>query len=238
MDRLCASKPLRLVQDKEPLHQVSGLWRCPAPSCAQPIEVSFLDALDCLVSADGFFRGVEGVRAGEQDVEHNAHGPQVCGEASPLMEVDLGCRVREGAPQFHAPGRGVAQLHGCPEVAELHGVPLPGPRPAEEQEVLRLEVAVHDAAKVQVVHRPEHLAVEPLRLRLAQAPLAPLPAGAHQAVEELAPAAELHDHAQALALLLKPLMHPHDVRVLQRGQHRALVVETRLLRGGRLRVVC
>mmetsp|Transcript_114833 Transcript_114833/g.278751 ORF Transcript_114833/g.278751 Transcript_114833/m.278751 type:complete len:254 (+) Transcript_114833:448-1209(+) len=92
-----------------------------------------------------------------------------------------------------------------------------------DEQVLGLEVAIQDLARVQVVERVEHT-------RGVEASVADLDGatGALQAVEQLAALNQFEQHVQAM-LVLVGLEHLQDERVADRLQDALLVHDVRLL---------
>jgi hypothetical protein len=105
----------------------------------------------------------EGRRADEHLVGQDAHGVEV----GPVIQVGVGRRLLRrhvrGRPHHEAgrgdrgAARGVVQRLRDPEVGHL-GVG------ADEQDVLRLDVAVDDAQAVGVAQRVDHVAQDPERV--------------------------------------------------------------------------
>ena len=162
---------------------------------------------------------------GEQLVEHRAQRVDVGRRGDRLAAHLLRARVlrREQAhPRARRrlpPGGGVEEL-GDAEVEEL-GLALD-----RDQDVARLEVAVHDELLVGVGHRGAHLAEElHPRRHVEAARLGPLGDGRADDV--------LHHEVGEPLLGAPPVEEPHDARVLQRGQDLPLVAEARHGLGGR-----
>ena len=99
-----------------------------------------------------------------------------------------------------------------PEVREAHVAPR------VEQQVLRLEVAVDDAALVAVVHRLDRLHKVARRLRLAQPP------AALDVRAEVAVRGALHDEV-VVGLRVDDLVQPDDVLVLRLLEDANLAVD-------------
>mmetsp|Transcript_62108 Transcript_62108/g.178170 ORF Transcript_62108/g.178170 Transcript_62108/m.178170 type:complete len:454 (+) Transcript_62108:171-1532(+) len=154
---------------------------------------------------------------GHQCVQHAAHGPDVGLRvvARALKHLwgdvlDRAAHLRELLARLHARRE--------PEVDKLDGLPVL----LVEHDVLRLEVAMHHAARMQVRHGAQDLRRDARGARLVQAP------GSHHAVEELATPKLLGDQVNVLLRLVHGL-EPHELRVLHGGVHVDLPREVRPL---------
>jgi hypothetical protein len=115
---------------------------------------------------------------------------------------------------------------GEPKVGHQHGRMVGR---VAEQQVLRLEVAVHNFVFVHVDHRLEHL------LHQLRGALLGVVLKRHDAIKQLAALDEVHDQVH-LGLRLPAVAQTHDVRVVERlhdanlleHQFHAIVAELRL----------
>lgn len=132
--------------------------------------------------------------------------------------VDLRSSVRQGPNLVCGSWHSIAELNGGPKVTELdRGRPL-------KQKIFRLDVSVHDALRVQVIDRIQHLPEEVPRHALAQAAYVLGPVS-EDVLEEVAALTELQDDVQR-GTLDESLQHLHHVRVLQLCEDQALRLET------------
>mmetsp|Transcript_154109 Transcript_154109/g.493992 ORF Transcript_154109/g.493992 Transcript_154109/m.493992 type:complete len:450 (+) Transcript_154109:179-1528(+) len=154
---------------------------------------------------------------GHQCVQHAAHGPDVGLRVVARALKHLWGNVLDGAAHL---GELLARLHARsePEVDKLDGLPVL----LVEHDVLRLEVAMHHAARMQVRHGAQDLRRDARGAGLVQAP------GSHHAVEELA-APKLLGYQVNLLLRLVHGLEPHELRVLHGGVHVDLPREVRPL---------
>mmetsp|Transcript_5375 Transcript_5375/g.16621 ORF Transcript_5375/g.16621 Transcript_5375/m.16621 type:complete len:297 (+) Transcript_5375:805-1695(+) len=223
---LRASQALLFLKHQEVSHEILRFSRCLQPGCTLLLEVSGANAPDDLLSEAVPPSHAEGVCASDQDVEHNTERPSVCRKCSPLVSIDLWRRVGERADVVHTPRPCVAQAGGCTKVTELQCVFLRRAPFAEQEEVLGLQVAMHDALGVQVADCPKHLPKEDPRLELVEAAAS---GGTHplgQAPVKLTATAELKDDVQGPPVL-EAFVHPDNVWMLEGRQHHGLFMEAR-----------
>mmetsp|Transcript_67244 Transcript_67244/g.196597 ORF Transcript_67244/g.196597 Transcript_67244/m.196597 type:complete len:214 (-) Transcript_67244:576-1217(-) len=209
---LSAREPSGLVHHQEPADEVLRLPRRVQPCLPCPVVVPRLDPAHGLpprlVAGDA-----EGAGAHEEHVEAGAQGPGVGQDRRPPPLIDFGGCVGQGADALHGPRLLGAEDDCGAKVAELDDVSVGRARLAQKQEVLCLDISVHDVAGVEVANGIEHLPEEHPPHLLAQAPAL---AGAHllrDALVELAAPAELEDYPK-VALVLEALVHPYQVRML------------------------
>ncbi len=164
--------------------------------------------------------GEEHRAAREALEEHAAEGEDVGARVDVAGAASLLGRHVAGRAHGDA-GAGVdAVPDGEPRDAEIEDLHVEGP-PADEEEVLRLHVAVDDAARVR---RAERLR-RPLRQRDAGRDPEPLALGAGEVGAEIL-ALEPLDRQPSLAVAVAPVGHvAHDRRVLELGQHLGLALE-------------
>mmetsp|Transcript_70945 Transcript_70945/g.200242 ORF Transcript_70945/g.200242 Transcript_70945/m.200242 type:complete len:400 (+) Transcript_70945:52-1251(+) len=220
LERLVHAGAVPRLDGHEPAHEALRLGRHGLPLAGVELEAPPEDLLvEPLL--------LEGGGAAEQDVEDHAEAPHV-----DLLPVPHGV---PNPPQLGAPARGdhlgrevvrgaaegpaVACLHVLPrqpEVRDLgvHRASVLG----RQQDVVGLEVAVHDAPRVQVGHRLAESAEEPAGLRLGEA------AACHDALEKVAPRDELH-HEVEVRVRLEPAVELDDPRVLEAREHLGLAAE-------------
>mmetsp|Transcript_278 Transcript_278/g.868 ORF Transcript_278/g.868 Transcript_278/m.868 type:complete len:597 (-) Transcript_278:1548-3338(-) len=147
--------------------------------------------------------GVEGHVAAEQDVGHHAQRPHVHRSAVGLVLHDLGREVVWGARQ-RAEGLARAAVHREAEVGDLHGGV--GAR-VLEQDVLGLDVPMHDAVLVEVADGVEQ------DVHCAGSLLLREPGLRNHAVEQLAALAELGDEVEVRGVVVEEGHEAHDVGV-------------------------
>mmetsp|Transcript_54213 Transcript_54213/g.162327 ORF Transcript_54213/g.162327 Transcript_54213/m.162327 type:complete len:256 (+) Transcript_54213:697-1464(+) len=162
----------------------------------------------------------EGGVSDEEDVDYDPHGPQVHGLIVGMILEDLGGDVRGGA----APrDEGVGGVHplGESEVSHLDvGVILP----ADQEEILRLEVPMGDAAIVHVGHRvQQHLGQIP-GVQFSVVILL------HDPIEDVPPVEQFHHHVEEVLLLVK-IVEGHDVSMLEGLEYGDLVEELGVVLG-------
>jgi hypothetical protein len=92
---------------------------------------------------------------------------------------------------------------GEPEVGGLEGCVL---RLVRQQEILGLEVPVHDPQLVALLDDPHDDSCQAGRSALAVVPLS------DDAVKQLPPGAHLHDQVHVLQVLIRALLESHEVR--------------------------
>jgi len=98
--------------------------------------------------------------AGQQLVEHGAEGIHIGGGGHRATEKLLGRRVLRGhqplaGTRRHDLGRSLGEQLGDPEIEQLHAAR------SVDEDVARLEIAVHDQVAVEVAHRIDYLEKEP-----------------------------------------------------------------------------
>lgn len=159
----------------------------------------------------------EGVPVGEKLVEEDAERPDVAGGRDPLAAELLGRRVARRQEPIGGPGRvpvgplGVEDLRD-PEVEELrHAV-------GGDEDVPRLQVAVHEEPLMGVVHRGADVAEEGEACRdVEDAPAAVL--------EDVDAVDVLHDEVGEPLRRGADVQEPRDVRVVEGGKDPALGAE-------------
>ena len=201
------------VHGQQRVDEVLGLVGDLAPEVVVELVDAGLDALvELLVVVV-----VEGRVAAEQDVREHADGPHVDLLAVGLAVQDLRRDVaRRAAELVEAPR--ARELRREPEVAELDRRVVVV---RHAQQILGLEVAVHDAQVVAVLDRLEQDQDQVPRLLLAVELLL------GDALEELAALDEVH-HQIKHRRLVEERVQLHDVRVVQ------LLQDVHLLEQGRL----
>mmetsp|Transcript_31688 Transcript_31688/g.94138 ORF Transcript_31688/g.94138 Transcript_31688/m.94138 type:complete len:283 (+) Transcript_31688:436-1284(+) len=159
-------------------------------------------------------RGVEGDTIRGHLVQDAAHGPDVGTPVVGLPEADLGAQVVGCADlRLCASRRALHDLRDA-EVTDLDVVAL------GEEEVARLEVAMDDVHVVDVLQREDCLS-EPAEHQILREVRAVLPVLLDPG-GEVPTFAVVHGDAEP-AVFVEALAVPDDVRVLQRGQHLALL---------------
>ncbi|GIX65410.1 ABC transporter ATP-binding protein, putative [Babesia caballi] len=203
LQRLGGGDALRRVEGDHATDEVLGALRDLAPLRHVEGELARLHLLD----DRRLVRAVEGREAAQQNVQDHADGPDVALVVVHALE-HLGRNVVRRADLLLHLGVDVAVRREAkvndPDVG-VDGLGL-------EQQVLRLEVAVHDVLPVHVVDAAQHLLDDFGRVLLREA------LAAHYLVEQLASRVELRDEVVVL-FVLEELEDLHDVRVVQRLEH-------------------
>jgi hypothetical protein len=170
--------------------------------------------------------GLERALAGEHLEEDRAHRVEVGAAVDRLAQRLLGRHVRRRAEHHAARGQlhvaegvgGVADELDHAEVEQLDVlVLLPGLAAQGQHDVLRLEIAVDQAARVGVAERLDDLAGQDERAAHAQRALA-------ERVAQRATAHQLHDHEHP-ALVLAEVEHLDDVGVIEQVRRHRLALE-------------
>jgi len=145
----------------------------------------------------------EGRVTADEDVEDDAHGPDVALEILAAVEY-FGCDLLGGARPRAEHIIVYFVVFGEAEVYELDFQGVFGDR----HEVFGLEVAVHDVALVALVDGPDYGLENGARLGLVELALR------HDAFEQRTSREQLHDQEETL-LVLVPLLELDDVGVVQ-----------------------
>jgi hypothetical protein len=164
--------------------------------------------------------GLEGEPARHALVEHHGGGVEVragvWGEAPRLLRGHVVGRAADETRGGHPGGLVPADLREA-EVHDLHEVPAGGE--GLHEDVLGLDVPVHDAELVGLVERGEHLPQDLRGARDRESPQLP-----HH-VREVAPAEELHHQVQQLVVGAPEVEHHHRVGVVDLRAGLSLLVE-------------
>mmetsp|Transcript_27082 Transcript_27082/g.86943 ORF Transcript_27082/g.86943 Transcript_27082/m.86943 type:complete len:408 (-) Transcript_27082:39-1262(-) len=164
--------------------------------------------------------GGEGAAAGEDHVEQHTHRPHI--RPLPVLLPPILVVVPSehlGSDIVRSPAKARQRLLRRPDagVAKVNHLDRRPPL-LRVQDVLRLDVAVHDLRAVQVLHGAADLRKQVGRRRLYEG------AEVDDAVEELAAGEELH-HDVCVAVRGHHFLERHDVRVLQLAQDGNLRLE-------------
>ena len=168
---------------------------------------------------------LEGLAAGEQFVQHRAQRVQVgaCVDAAGLQLLRRLVVRRAGDHAFQRRQRGMVRHARDAEVQHLG---LVAPR---QEDVGRLDVAMHDATRMRVGQRIGDTAHQQCGLGRARAP------SAVQRLAQVAPAQPLHRDVHAVRRQAS-VVDGDDVGVVQPGRGARLVQEQRIQRDARGRV--
>mmetsp|Transcript_11407 Transcript_11407/g.19247 ORF Transcript_11407/g.19247 Transcript_11407/m.19247 type:complete len:242 (+) Transcript_11407:423-1148(+) len=163
----------------------------------------------------GFEGGEEGELAGDHDEEDHAQGPHV-GRLTVILA--LARQIRAHVLRSAALLDQLLILVAGRREAEVDQLDLAH---AVDEDVVELQVSVHDAVRVHVLYGAHDLGEDGGRFLLGETlvGLALL-----ELVEEVGPAAELH-HEVHVSPQVDHFMQPHDVGVLERGEDVDLPVE-------------
>jgi hypothetical protein len=192
----------------------------PAGTSGARVRSGAAASVACLTSTAGDRRALERVLAGEQPVADDAERVQVAATVERAPEDLLGAHERRGPDHVVVAGQPRRLgLERDPEVGDQHAA-----RRALDEDVLRLDVAVHDPVRVRVGQRPRGLAEQPHDLTRRR-PAATLdPFGQRLAVDVRH--REIRERAGLVGVQRR-----HDVRVRQLRRRPRLAEEPLAVRG-------